>query len=226
MITWDAETFERVFTLKEDDSDIHGIDFSPDSTRLVSASLNCTVSIWDIATRERLVGPLRHEGWVSAAKYSPRGDRIATATPNSVRVYDSNDGRLLVDIPVKVTPWYNTGLIWSEEQLFVISDSKIKQIDASTGSVLSEWSVPGSSAYASIVLPRHAFIAYSTKCTVTFWDTLTHAQLGCIQHPQDIRSIAISPDRFLAIGGKNGKFNFKCLCCITVSIMYCCTGRI
>jgi WD40 repeat protein len=62
-----------------------------------------------------------------------------------------------------------------------------------------------------IALPKHGeFIAYSTKRTVTFWDTSTHTQLGLIQHPQDIRSIALSPDdRFLAIGGEGGKITIR-----------------
>ena len=233
VILCDAKTYKRVFTCKlgKFSAGIGGVGFSPSSSRLVTASSLFSLSsvgIWDIATCKLVIGPLRHEGWASAAKYSPRGDRIATATPNSVRVYDGNDGRLLVDIPVQVTPCYNTGLIWSEEQLFVISGSKIKQIDASTGSALSEWPVPGSSVYASIVaLPLHAFIAYSTNSTVTFWDMATHAQLGCIQHPQDIdiHSIAISPDQHLAIVGKNGKLSIKSLCHIAVSVVYCCTGR-
>ena len=77
-----------------------------------------------------------------AAKYSARGDRIATATKNAVRVWDSNNGgRSLVDIPVKVEPCYNTGLLWLNNTLFVISDREIKQIEASTGSALSAWEV-------------------------------------------------------------------------------------
>ena len=36
------------------ESKINGVDFSPDSSRLISASNNRTASIWDIATRERV----------------------------------------------------------------------------------------------------------------------------------------------------------------------------
>ena len=68
-----------------------------------------------------------------AAKYSPYGDRIATETVYPVRIWDSDDGRFLVDIPVTLTPWYNNGLLWSNNHLFVVSGSTIKQLDASTG---------------------------------------------------------------------------------------------
>jgi WD40 repeat protein len=219
VLVWDAKTYEKVFSHKDDD-DINGVDFSPDSTRLVSASDNRTASIWDIATRKR-VQTLAHERWVTAAKYSLQGDRIATATRDYVRVWDSNDGRLLVDIPVKVTPYHNTGLLWFNDNLFVISESKIKQFKASTGSAVSEWPVPSSIGFSCIALPKHGkFIAYSTQRTVTLWDTATHTQLGLLQHPQDIRSIAVSPDDlFLAIGGREGKITINSLSRFPVSIL-------
>ena len=219
VFVWDA-TFKRVFSHREDDEIILGFDFSPDSTRLVSASWNGTATIWDIATRKR-VQTFDHRDWVSATKYSPQGDRIATATPNSVRVWDSNDGRLLVDIPAKLTPWLNTGLLWLNNHLFVISDSEIKQFEASTGSAVSEWPVPHSNYCSCIALPKHGeFMAYSTRRTVTFWATATHTQFSLIQHPRDILSIAVSPDdRFLAIGGEDGNITISSLSHITVSVL-------
>ena len=54
VLVWDSATHEQVFKLKEDIEDVNGVDFSPDSCRLVSASDNNTASIWDIATRERV----------------------------------------------------------------------------------------------------------------------------------------------------------------------------
>lgn len=211
VIAWDTDTYGKIFTHSDDISDVNGVDFAPGSSRLVIASSNGTATVWDIATRQRVLGPLRHEDRVIAAKFSPQGERIATTTRESVRLYDSNDGRLFVDISVKVTPYYNTGLVWSKEHLFVISDSTINQIEASTGSIISERPVPTSNYISSIALSKHGeFIAYATNCTVTFWDTSTHTQLSLIQHTQNIRSIALSlDDRFLAIGGESGNITIK-----------------
>jgi WD40 repeat protein len=219
VFVWDAKTYKQVFAHKEVLFVIGSVvDLSPDSTRLVVASKNCTATIWDIETRTRR-GTLDDAGYygVIAAKYSPQGDRIATASPNSVRIYDSNDGRLLVDIKVKVTPWYNTGLVWFNGHLFVVSDNKIKRLDASTGSAASEWPVPDTNNTSCIALPQHGeFIAYSTNRIVTLWDTSTHTQLGLIQHPQDIYSIALSPDdQFIAIGGECDKTTTRRLSRIT-----------
>ena len=220
VIMWDAKTLERVFAESQDNATI-GVDFSPDSTRLVTAPWNSTATVWDLAARKK-VRTLNHEGTVVAAKYSPQGDRIATTTAYSVRVWDSNDGRLLRRIPVKVTPYYNNGLLWSNNHLFVVSDCAIKQLGASTGSTVSEWPVLNTNHLSCIALPKHGqFIAYSTDDTVTFWDTSTHVQLGLIKLTQPIRSIALSPDdQFLAIGGQGGKITIRSLSRITVGIMF------
>jgi WD40 repeat protein len=55
---WDAKTFERVFSHKEDELEVCGVEFSPDSTRLVTASKKATV--WDVTTREPVL-TLPHE---------------------------------------------------------------------------------------------------------------------------------------------------------------------
>ena len=218
---WDADTHEQVWSHKEDSEDINAVDFSPDSTRLVSGSDNTKAIIWDIVTRKQ-VQTLDHQRRVFAAKYSPQGDRVATGTNNSIQVWDSNDGHLLMTIEVGVTPYFNTGLLWSDNHLFTISDSKIKQLETSAGSAVSEWPVPTSDEYSCIALPNHRkFISYTSKRTATFWDTTAHAQLNLIEHTQDIRSIAISPDdRFIAIGREQGNINIRNLANFTVSFTY------
>jgi WD40 repeat protein len=220
VIVWDATTYEPVFTHEE--TYVNAVDFSPDSTRLVTGSLNSTASILDIPARQRVLGPIRHKDVVIAARYSPNGTRIATATPNSVRVWDSSDGGSSIDIPVKIPPWYNTALLWSHHHLFIVSDSRIKQFDSSTGSEVSDWPVPDSNDSSCIALPQHGeFIAYATDHAVTVWDSSTHAQLGLIQHPQRIRSIALSPDnRLLVTGGEGGQITIKSLARINASIVY------
>ena len=219
---WDANTYKQVFAHREETRRVHGVDFSPDSAQLSSASSNYTATVWDIATLER-VQTLRHEDPLFATKYSPQGDRIATATPDSVHVYDSSDDRLLVNIRTTVTPWHNTGLVWFNNHLLVLSDGKIKQFDASTGSTVSEWPVPDTNEFSCIALPKHGeFIACSAKRSVMFWDMSTHAQLSLTQRPQDIRSIALSPDdMFIAIGEEGGEIIIESLSRITVSSMYC-----
>jgi WD40 repeat protein len=122
-------------------------------------------------------------------------------------------------IKVKVTPRFNTGLLWLNNHLFVVSQTSIKQFDASTGSVVSEWPIRHSNGQSCIALPKHGqFIVYSTNHTVMLWDTSTHTTLGAFHHFQELCSVAISPDdRRLAIGEEEGNITIKNLPCVNAS---------
>ncbi|PYI84930.1 MAG: hypothetical protein DME26_12310, partial [Verrucomicrobia bacterium] len=67
--------------------------FSPDGRRVVTASLDHTARIWDVATGEPLTPPLRHDDQVLDARYSPDGRRVATASADGgVRIWDAAAG--------------------------------------------------------------------------------------------------------------------------------------
>ena len=142
VFVWNANTYKQVFSSKSSHA-ILGIDYSPDSARLVTASENRSATVWAITTRNQVLS-LRHENAVIAAKYSPHGERIATTTRDAVRVWDSDDGRLLVDIPVKATSWRNVLCSMSQNVVVVLSDDRTKQTNPSIKSTTSEWSIPGS----------------------------------------------------------------------------------
>lgn len=212
VVVWDigTETLKKVIEHKEDSWNVNAVDFSPNSPRIISASGNKSASIWDTAARQRVL-VLPHEDKVFAARYSPLGDRIATATRHSVRVYDASDGRRIFKSNIiTLTPCFNTGLLWSNlnnHEFLVVSDGKITKIYASTALQVSEWVVPATNTSSCFSRPKNGeFIVYSTSRTVIFWDTGPYTQLDCIQHSQDIQLIAVSSDDlFLAIGKKDGK---------------------
>ena len=63
--------------------------FSPDGTRVVTASEDKTARVWDARTGAALGEPLRHEGRVNSAQFSPDGTRVVTASEDqTARVWD------------------------------------------------------------------------------------------------------------------------------------------
>lgn len=208
---WDATTYEKVFSHCREGGVVHGVDFSPDSTGLLVASHSNTAIVWDVASHKQ-ARSLRHEDGelalgLTAAKYSPQGNRIATATQHTVRIWDNQDGRPLANIKEIVAVDWNECLHWLDNnRLLVISDT-IKLFEASTGRLASKWPVPNSNKLSCIALPRRGdLVVYSTGQTVTSWDTSAHTKLAFMIHPEEIHSIALSPDNlFLAIGGHYGE---------------------
>jgi WD40 domain-containing protein len=70
-----------------------GVPWSPDSTRLVTASEDKTAQVWDTVSGRPVTPPLDHQGWVTAVASSPADTRAATASNDlTARVWDAVSG--------------------------------------------------------------------------------------------------------------------------------------
>jgi WD40 repeat protein len=64
--------------------------FSPDGSRIVTASEDNTARIWDAATAKEIAVLRGHEGPVNSAAFSPDGSRIVTASEDrTARIWDA-----------------------------------------------------------------------------------------------------------------------------------------
>ncbi|KAF8547368.1 hypothetical protein OG21DRAFT_1490282 [Imleria badia] len=224
---WNAENHEKVTEFKAHSNWVRAVDVSPDGTRIATGSQDSTACVWSLSTGERLLGPLGHGGgWVVAAKFSPNGCLIATATldPNAVWVYDSRNGRHLVDgIPIRVNAALNNSLAWASDskQLFVLAhDGNINCLDASTGTTLSTWPIHSNYGMCISLASNGTFIAASAGSSVSFWDTTTREQIGSvIEFTHDIWTMAISANCDLVISGDK-RITFRSLCGILPSYYY------
>jgi WD40 repeat protein len=74
---------------------VDGVAFSPDGTRLATASLDKTVRIWDVIAGEQLQAFKGHSGFVTSVAFSPNGQRLASGSDDStVRVWDVGTGQV------------------------------------------------------------------------------------------------------------------------------------
>jgi WD40 repeat protein len=216
-IVWDAKMQEESIKV-EGTNTVSAVDISPESTRFATATGtgDCKASIWNIITGERLVGPLQHDSWITGIQFSPNGEHIATASNDSIRVFDSRNGDPLTTIMIDIPHWSPiTPLAWSNngQQLFsASSDRKIKSFDAFTGSQLAELQIPGGDEVMSIALAANGkFLATFVDRSISFCDTSTLTLIGSVvEDSQKIRSIALSPDcSYLATGGYNGNITIR-----------------
>ena len=206
---WNTESHKRVSEFEGHATWVCAVDISPDSTRIATGSDDKTLCVWSRSTGEQLLGPLKHSHGVAAVKFSPDGQFIATATwwRESVRMYDSRDGRLLFDSPIRVGSPYNQSLAWvsDSKQLFALSrDGGIHCLDVPTGRIVSAWAIHSDDNPRCIALGSNGtFIAVSANSSVSFWDTATHKQMDpLIRHQNDVVYMAISADDDLVISAE------------------------
>ena len=205
---WDAELRKKVAEV-EGGGEVVSVDVAPDSTKFATGTEKGQVTIWSITTGEKLLGPLKHGDSVRGIKFSPDGGRLATVGFSTIRIFDAHNGDQLISIQNPIPNYWYLPIVWSAhgQQLFAVSkDYQIKSFDSSTGSSLAEWHIhENSDNPMSIALSANGkFVASSAGCFVSFWDTLTHTQLGIVEETHKIQSIALSPDGCrLATGSKN-----------------------
>ncbi|KAF8558585.1 WD40 repeat-like protein [Imleria badia] len=207
---WDMEILEKIVEVEGANS-VVAVDVSPDSTRFATGTSEA--SIWSVTTGERLIGPLEHDCDVTGIRFSPDGERIATACyrGSGIRVFDSRNGDELTSIKVAIpsrspiTPlaWANDG----KQNFATSADNKVKSFDVSTGSQIAESQILDGNSVRSIALAgNEKFIATSASRSITLLDPSTLTQIGpIIEDSEDIRSIALSPDcNHLATGRRDG----------------------
>ena len=81
--------------------------FSPDGTKIVTASYDETAAICNVKTGKVLRLLKHHTTMVSSAEFSPDGTKVVTAGDETVAICDAETGEVLVQLEDhKLSTWY------------------------------------------------------------------------------------------------------------------------
>src|SRR5580704_1782493 len=91
---WDVELGKEGIELRGHDGRVNDGNFSPNGSRVVTASDDRTARVWNVATGKQLLVLRGHDNGVHSARFSPDGRWIVTASDDTTaRVWYAENGR-------------------------------------------------------------------------------------------------------------------------------------
>ncbi len=172
--------------------------FSPDGTRVVTASSDKTARIWDAATGAELTVLRGHDNRVSSAAFSPDGTRVVTASSDkTARIWDAATGAELTVLRGHDNRVSSAAFSPDGTRVVTASYDKTARIwDAATGAeqfVLRGHDNRVSSAAFSPDGTQVVTASYDKTARV--WDAVTGAEQFMLRgHDDSVLLAAFSPD--------------------------------
>jgi len=172
--------------------------YSPDGTRIVTASSDKTARVWDARTGAQLAVLSGHGDRVYSAAYSPDGTRIVTASiDRTARVWDVRTGAQLAVLSGHGDRVYSAAYSPDGTRIVTASMDKTARVwDAHTGTQLAVLSGHGARVNSAKYSPDGTrIVTASEDKTARIWDARTNAQLAVLSgHGNNVYFAAYSPD--------------------------------
>lgn len=172
---WDVSTGDRIGKPLQHEEAVLRVHVSPDG-RFLLARTNRTVSIWDIDSGELHLGPLRHAGSVSDAKFVANGTCLFTAQragQNSmVQAWDLQTGEQTVRL--KPDPFIAADMSQDMKRVVTVGETEAQVWDVANAKKLH--AIVGETRWMANVLfsPTSEYFATASHSDVAqVWDTET-----------------------------------------------------
>jgi WD40 repeat protein len=171
--------------------------FSPDGSRIVTASADKTARVWDAATGKALAVLRGHDDLVSSAEFSPDGKYIVTASRDqTARLWDAADGTEIATMRghkghvrrARFSPSGDTIVTASNDHTAILWETP-------TGEMINVLRGHSDRVRAVAFSPdsRH-IVTGSLDLTVRLWDAATGEETAVLSgHQFLIRAVAFGP---------------------------------
>jgi len=207
---WEWHYFRRqatggIFTLYGHTGGVLSVAFSPDGTRIVTASWDQTAKVWDARTGSPQLELKGHTGRVTSVAFSPDGTRIVTASwDQTAKVWDARTGAPQVELKG------GTGIdsaAFSPDGTRIVTgswDQTAKVWDALTGAPQLDLKGHTSGVLSVAFSPDSTRIVTGAYQTAKVWDARTGStQLELKGHTNTVNSVAFSPDGTRIVTGSS-----------------------
>jgi WD40 repeat protein len=169
-----------------------------DSRRVVSASDDKTLKVWDLASGQPLATLQGHSAWVRACAVTPDGRRVVSASDDkTLNVWDLESGQPLATLQGHLRPVNACAVTPDSRHVVSASDDKtLKVWDLESGRLLA--TLQGHSAWVrgcAVTPDGRRVVSVSDDRTLKVWDLESGRLLATLQgHTRSVNACAVAPD--------------------------------
>jgi WD40 repeat protein len=183
---------------------LRGASYSPDGTRIVTASDDHSARIWDAATGALITTLTGHTMAVWSAVYSPDGTRVLTASEDgTLRVWDAATGHQLLQLTPPIKGNFYSAAFSPDGSRIVGAGlpGTVWVWNAATGAVVQSLPTQGHMIWSVAWSPDGTLIgAAMNEGNALLWHATDGSLLGQLKGPGDpFQSIAFSPDSTMVL---------------------------
>jgi WD40 repeat protein len=176
---------------------VAGVAFSPDGTRIVTASADSTARIWDAATGGEIAVLRGHGDFVNCAAFSPDGTRVVTASADkTARIWDAATGREITILRGHDN-WVISAAFSPEGKRIVTAsaDNTARIWDVATGKEMAVLRGHDGYVMSAAFSPQGGrIVTASADKTARLWEAANGKQYDIMRHPDAVWAGAFSPD--------------------------------
>ena len=224
---WDLAAHKQARVFTGPTGTVWTLDVTPDGKRLAAAGEDAILRMWDLGKGTTPMLLRGHSRNIWEVRFSPDGKRLASGSfDNSVRLWDVSSGR-----SHKVLTGHTqavVGLDFSSDGKLLATgadDSTIRLWRASDGAPLriidngyhvdkvafspdGQWLASGGHARGSVAEVWHQLTGAGGEGeSARIWRTQDGALVAALPHPEDVISLAFSPDgNWLVTSGEDNRF--------------------
>jgi WD40 repeat protein len=184
--------------LGANDIRVHSAAFSPDGSRIVTASEDKTARIWDAASAREISVLRGHENPVYSAAFSPDGLRIVTASEDkTARIWDAASAKEIVVLRGHENQVYSAAFSPDGLRIVTASEDKTAHIwDAASAKELAVLRGHNRSVVAAFFSPDGSrIVTASGDKTARIWNVASAKEIAILRgHDDQVTSAAFSPD--------------------------------